>query len=376
MANARYRRRGNQNLWAYEIREEGKTVAYNSGFKTKKLAEAEAEPILQKLRTGSIITKNISLPELYQEWLDLKIMPSNRSDVTKKKYLSRKVTLEKLFGDKPISQIRPSEYQRIMNNYGQRVSRNFLGRLNTGVKQSLQMAIADKVMIEDFTQNVELFSTVKSQDADSKYLHSEKAYLDLINAVKDKFNYKKSVVPYIIYFLLKTGMRYGELIALTWEDIDFDKGIFKTYRRFNSETSQFIPPKNKTSIRIVPVDNECLEILKNLKIEQNQSNKELGLQNTNNMVFQHFGYPNSVPSTNGTNKVLRGIVQELNIEPIITTKGARHTYGSFLWHREYDLGIIAKILGHKDISMLIEVYGHTLEEKIQEEYNDIKQLWQ
>lgn len=76
-----------------------------------------------------------------------------------------------------------------------------------------------------------------------------------------------------------------------------------------------------------------------------------------------------------TYKVLRGIVQELNIVPIITTKGARHTYGSFLWHRGYDLGIIAKILGHKDISMLIEVYGHTLEEKIQEEYNDIKQLW-
>lgn len=376
MANARYRRRGNQNLWAYEIREEGKTVAYNSGFKTKKLAEAEAEPILQKLRTGSIITKNVSLPELYQEWLDLKILPSNRSDVTKKKYLSRKVTLEKLFGDKPISQIRPSEYQRIMNNYGNRVSRNFLGRLNTGVKQSLQMAIADKVMIEDFTQNVELFSTAKSQDADSKYLHSEKDYLILINAVKENFNYKKSVVPYIIYFLLKTGMRYGELIALTWEDINFDNETLKTYRRYNSETSQFVPPKNKTSIRMVPVDKECLEILKNLQIEQNQSNKDLGLKNTNNMVFQHFGYPNSVPSTNGTNKVLRGIVQELNIEPIITTKGARHTYGSFLWHRGYDLGIIAKILGHKDISMLIEVYGHTLEEKIQEEYNDIKQLWQ
>ena len=375
MANVRYRRRGSQKKWTYEIREEGKTVAYNSGFKTKKQAEEEAEPILQKLRTGSIITKNISLPELYQEWLDLKILPSSRSDVTKKKYLSRRVTLEKLFGDKPISQIRPSEYQRIMNNYGQRVSRNFLGRLNTGIKQSLQMAIADKVMIEDFTQNVELFSTAKSQDADSKYLHSEKDYLELINAVRDKFDYKKSIVPYIIYFLLKTGMRYGELIALTWEDIDFENGLLKTYRRYNSETSQFVPPKNKTSIRIVPVDDDCLDILKNLQIEQTQTNKELGLKNTNSMIFQHFGYPNSVPSTNGTNKVLRVIVQELKIEPIITTKGARHTYGSFLWHRGYDLGIIAKILGHKDISMLIEVYGHTLEEKIQEEYNEIKQLW-
>ncbi len=375
MANVRYRRRGSQKKWTYEIREEGKTVAYNSGFKTKKQAEEEAEPILQKLRTGSIITKNISLPELYQEWLDLKILPSSRSDVTKKKYLSRRVTLEKLFGDKPISQIRPSEYQRIMNNYGQRVSRNFLGRLNTGIKQSLQMAIADKVMIEDFTQNVELFSTAKSQDADSKYLHSEKDYLELINVVRDKFDYKKSIVPYIIYFLLKTGMRYGELIALTWEDIDFENGLLKTYRRYNSETSQFVPPKNKTSIRIVPVYDDCLDILKNLQIEQTQTNKELGLKNTNSMIFQHFGYPNSVPSTNGTNKVLRVIVQELKIEPIITTKGARHTYGSFLWHRGYDLGIIAKILGHKDISMLIEVYGHTLEEKIQEEYNEIKQLW-
>ncbi len=65
---------------------------------------------------------------------------------------------------------------------------------------------------------------------------------------------------------------------------------------------------------------------------------------------------------------------ELEIFPIISTKGARHTYGSYLWHNGIDLGVIAKILGHKDISMLVAVYGHTLEEKISEEFMAVKSL--
>ena len=36
MASVLYRKRGDSNLWTYEIRNEGKTVAHNSGFKTKK----------------------------------------------------------------------------------------------------------------------------------------------------------------------------------------------------------------------------------------------------------------------------------------------------------------------------------------------------
>ena len=59
---------------------------------------------------------------------------------------------------------------------------------------------------------------------------------------------------------------------------------------------------------------------------------------------------------------------------MISTKGVRHTYGSYLWHNNIDQGVIAKILEHKDISMLVEVYGHTLEEKISEEFMAVKSL--
>ena len=74
-----------------------------------------------------------------------------------------------------------------MNMYGQTVGRNFFGRLNTGIHQSIQMAIVDKVLIDDFTQHVELFSSKEQQMTEEKYLHTEKDYLDLLLAVRRKF---------------------------------------------------------------------------------------------------------------------------------------------------------------------------------------------
>jgi len=83
MASVRYRKRGDSNLWTYEIRNEGKTVAHNSGFKTKKLAESEAEPILQELRLGKRISRDISLVDLYQECFSVKTQLKDYLEIKK-----------------------------------------------------------------------------------------------------------------------------------------------------------------------------------------------------------------------------------------------------------------------------------------------------
>ncbi|MDS8302865.1 tyrosine-type recombinase/integrase [Streptococcus pneumoniae] len=374
MAYIEYKQRGKKRLWSFSIRERSKSLLHKSGFKTKREAKIEAEKVLHKLNTGSILRSNMTLSELYQEWLDLKILPSDRSEVTKKKYIMRKNVIERLFGDKPVSQIKPSEYQKIMNEYGRSVSRNFLGRLNSGIRASIQMAIADKVVIEDFTAYVDLFSIKSGQKVEEKYLHTEADYQKILVYLKNKFDYQKSIVPYVIYFLFKTGMRFSELIALTWDDVDEVREQVKTYRRYNTAIHKFTPPKNNTSIRLVPIASDMLSLLKTLKILQLKTNKELNIDNKNNLIFQHFGYTYDVPDIATVNKAIKVMLKELQISPLITTKGARHTYGSYLWHNNIDLGVIAKILGHKDISMLVEVYGHTLEEKISEEFMAVKSL--
>ncbi|MDS3266015.1 tyrosine-type recombinase/integrase [Streptococcus pneumoniae] len=374
MAYIEYKQRGKKRLWSFSIRERSKSLLHKSGFKTKREAKIEAEKVLHKLNTGSVLSSIMTLSELYNEWLDLKILPSNRSVVTKKKYLMRKKVIERLFGNKPVSQIKPSEYQKIMNEYGETVSRNFLGRLNSCIRASIQMAIADKVIIEDFTAYVELFSSKSGQKVEEKYLHAESDYQKVLVYLKNKFDYQKSIVPYVIYFLFKTGMRFSELIALTWDEVDELNEQLKTYRRYNTAIHKFTPPKNNTSIRLVPITSDMLSLLKTLKILQLKTNKELNIDNKNNLIFQHFGYAYDVPDIATVNKAIKVMLKELQISPLITTKGARHTYGSYLWHNNIDLGVIAKILGHKDISMLVEVYGHTLEEKISEEFMAVKSL--
>ena len=374
MAYIEYKQRGKKRLWSFSIRERSKSLLHRSGFKTKRETKIEAEKVLHKLNTGSVLRSNMTLSELYQEWLDLKILPSSRSEVTKKKYIMRKKVIERLFGDKPVSKIKPSEYQKIMNDYGKKVSRNFLGRLNSSIRASIQMAIADKVVIEDFTAYVELFSSKSGQAVDEKYLHTEYDYQKVLTYLREKFDYDRSIVPYIIYFLFKTGMRFAELIALTWNDIDEVNVQVKTYRRYNTSIHKFTPPKNKTSVRIVPITPDMLDLLNSLKKLQAQANKSLNIVNKDSLVFQHYGYAHAVPDIATVNKAIKVMLMELDIFPIITTKGARHTYGSYLWHNNIDLGVIAKILGHKDISMLVEVYGHTLEEKISEEFMAVKSL--
>ena len=185
--------------------------------------------------------------------------------------------------------------------------------------------------------------------------------------------YKLSPFDYL-YFLFATGMRFGELIAITWKDINVEERTIKTYRRLNTVTNQFVPPKNRTSVRSVPINKEMLSILNELKETQRVTNENLNITNEHGLVFQHFGYKNGVPNIATVNKALEVLLKKMNISPVITTKGARHTYGSYLWHRGIDLGVIAKILGHKDISMLIKVYGHTLEEKVESEYDNVREI--
>jgi len=132
--------------------------------------------------------------------------------------------------------------------------------------------------------------------------------------------------------------------------------------------------KNDTSVRYIPIDSKTIQLLKKLKQEQDLFNKRLKISNKEQFVFYHYGLENDIPSIATANKALKKILTELDIKPVITTKGLRHTYGSYLLHKGIDMGVVAKILGHKDIQMLIRVYGHTLTEKIDKEFKEIEKI--
>lgn len=102
---ASYRQRGKNKLWDYRIFDkQGKVIATNSGFRTKREAMNEAQEKDRKLFQSNYTARfdsRASLFQLWQDWYDLVIFLSEKAKVTKEGYLYRGKVIENLFSDIP-----------------------------------------------------------------------------------------------------------------------------------------------------------------------------------------------------------------------------------------------------------------------------------
>lgn len=153
-------------------------------------------------------------------------------------------------------------YQEKLNEIGKEVNKEFLALMTNAIRKVLILARHEKLMIDDFTQGVEYFSDRTNKSEEMKYIHSMGDYFKVIKSLKKSFDYKKSVVPFYLYVAFLTGMRPGELLAITWNDINFDKQTIYSYRRMNSATLEFTAPKTENSIRYIPINRDCIEVLR------------------------------------------------------------------------------------------------------------------
>ncbi|WP_315680654.1 tyrosine-type recombinase/integrase [Streptococcus mutans] len=68
-------------------------------------------------------------------------------------------------------------------------------------------------------------------------------------------------------------------------------------------------------------------------------------------------------------------MKELDIAPKnMSSTGLRHSYCSLLLAKGVDIWAVAKLMGHKDIQMLIKVYGHTMTERIDKEFKEVESI--
>ncbi|BDH80626.1 tyrosine-type recombinase/integrase [Lactococcus lactis] len=373
MATIRYRQRGVKKLWHYEIRDEsGKSLAYRGGFKTKRMAQLTGSPIFQEIQKGTTLNSEMSLPQLYKQWYELKIEKSGRSKATLLKYLQYEQKIVE-FLDYPLNAISPTFYQKQLNIIGKNVNRSFLSLMTNAVRKAIQMAKLDKIFVEDFTVGVEYFSSRGEKASSEKYLHKFSDIEQVLETLRSEMDYKQSVIRYYLYLLFTTGMRPGELLALTWGHVNFEEQLLYTDKRVNSSTLEVVSPKTTDSIRYVPINHDSILVLRELKKEQEMTNKQLGIKNAHNYVFQHYGLKKEIPTNASCNKILKKILTRLNIKPVITVYGARHTRATYLISKGIPLDVIAKVLGHT-VEELIRTYRHLLSEVKSSGYERIKKL--
>lgn len=170
-----------------------------------------------------------------------------------------------------------------------------------------------------------------------------------------------------ITVLANTGMRIGELLALTWNDIDFENKIIhingnrvmvKNRDNSNEKKNKSIDQnsaKTFSGVRVVPINNKALSALKNLKSINGDSEK---------ILVSSKGRPLTIHEID---RMFRRILRNCKFdeEKIYGVHSLRHSFATIAISKGADIKKVSEILGHKDVYVTYNIYVHFIPKDLQ-----------
>ena len=150
-----------------------------------------------------------------------------------------------------------------------------------------------------------------------------------------------------ILICLYTGLRVEELLALEWTDIDFSKNELQVYKTCYDKGRLRITttPKTTSSVRVIPIPKQFVPILKQLK-KRCQSQ----------YVISENGAYISIRSYQRSFELL---LKRLGI-PHQGFHSLRHTFATRALECGMDVKTLSEILGHKNATVTLNRYAHSL----------------
>lgn len=350
---AYFRKRGK--VWEYRISYKdraGKSrIKSKGGFSTKKEATNASLEEEMKLNRKIFEDKSLIFSDFFKKWAEIYKEPIV-TVVTYKKILMFSKQVERFFGDAKVVDISPTYYQELLNDYGKKYSQETITQFHHYVKASMKIAVREKLVDQNFAEYATAKSKVKSRPIEESFLEEDE-FLKLIEQSKAKYQIKSHMA---IYLICVSGMRFAECIGLTWKDVDFDKGSLNINKTWNySITHNFAETKNKSSIRIIPIDSETVNVLKKFKKEQPKDKF--------NRIF------GNITHTAVSKALKRAVGRNIHIHSL------RHTYASYLISQGIDLISISKILGHENLNITLSVYAHQLDKLKQKNDDRVKDVF-
>jgi integrase len=161
---------------------------------------------------------------------------------------------------------------------------------------------------------------------------------------------------------LHTGLRRGELLALRWNDVDFEKGTLRVDESLDQHGT-FHAPKRKDSRRTLGLTPVSLVALKAHRAHQNKERLKVGERwEDNGLVF-----PNTVGRPMNPSNLYRREFQPLLERAGLAGEGfkchfLRHTFATTLAANGVHPSTAQKLLGHMDIRMTLAIYTHATDD--------------
>jgi len=352
------------------------------GFRTRGEA-VTAEAILRsELAKGTYIEeKNITFEKFAEQWLQI-YQANGKIKISTVRIRNHEIAkLSEHFAKLKIKDITRSQYQDMLNKLkgadSTRDGVHFTGRMIFRKAIELEVIKTDPTVyaaVPKVTKTIEQLEELEIPE----YLEKEELALFLRTAQDCGLDRDYEIFLTLAY----TGLRVGELCALKWTDIDEVNQTIRITKTYYNPTNNIrkytlLPPKTKSSKRIIDVDPIVLDALKDLKTRQ----KEIKIQYQTTyydkkIVFAQTGKDN--PGYPAYIKLIENRMDRLlklaKLNTDLTPHSLRHTHCSLLAEVEVSLEQVMQRLGHSDDTVTKRVYLHVTKPRKKEASQKFAQL--
>lgn len=316
---------------------------------SEKECKRAARIIEQELDNGTFThIENVHATAWIEKWMDL-----NKGDLSPSTFalyrIYQKAHFEPFFKALKLKQINDIHIKQFKNDKLKKLSKASVRRMMSVLKRILDEAMKHKSPMKDFKlPQDEKYVPKVPDDKEMGLIH------DAVRGTRDE--------P-IILLAAWCGLRRGEIFALKWNDIDWDRGRLRVDEgRSVTEDHTYVDkrPKSENGVREVVIPEYLLNLLDNLRITQGKKSQSINLR-----IFD-------MRPDNYTKHFAR-LIKNKKL-PKIRFHDLRHYHASWLYARGVPDQYAAQRLGH-DIRVLKKIYQHLGLDRQAEIDSNIRQMF-
>lgn len=334
-----------------------KKEANKRGFKTKKEAQRYYNNAKVQFQNEGIKKEpqRMTFEALYQEWLLIYEKDVEPSTLVKTKQAFRTHILPR-FGNYYIDKIQVSQVQTAVHEWREILQefKTVFNKFNRVMKYAYKLKYIKENPCDFVILPSKPLIKHKKETLDFYTKEQLETFMDCLA----KMNTRKWEAFFRI--LAFTGLRRGEALALTWDDIDTKQGLLTVNKAVKrGENGQYVgSTKNESSVRTITIDDNTIKILKAWKAEQAKTLIGFGFNaiQPNQYIFSKLK-DNTPLNTMAPRNALVKICKRFDL-PMINIHGFRSSHCTLLLEAGVPLKDVMERLGHSDVQTTLSFYSY------------------
>ncbi len=334
-------------------------------FKTKQEAIRKKNEALRELERKTLATgPQRKLGDYLEDWIE-NVHKDNLRISTYVKYKKHIKYIVSDLGEIWLQKLTPEQVTRF---YTKKIKDGLSSKTVHGIHGVLKLALDNAVRWNYVSKNV--CDLVKPPRVVSR----EVVPLDIEQARMLLESVREHRLEVLLTMAVVTGMRRGELLALTWSNIDFERHSLQVVH-----TVDYIPkygyvqtePKTKAGKRLIRLPAFLMDMLEAHRVQQWEQCSKVGTAWENrDLVFPDLkgGYFNP----NYLLRVFKKILENAGV-PHMHFHDLRHSAATILLCMGINIKVIQSLLGHSDISITLGLYSHllpTMQQEVVDKWDD------